>query len=65
MNGDVHEKLVTSMGGTVESRGHLSAMALDAWETSMARMLRNAKTCQVVVPSSNISCNYKADKMEK
>ena len=65
MNRDVHGKLVPSMGGIVDSKGLLLAMAFEAWETNVPRMLGNAKTCQVVVPSSNFSCNYEDDKMEK
>lgn len=61
LNRDVHGKLVPSMGGTVESKGLLSAIVSEALETNVARMLGNAKTCQVVVPSFNFSCNYKND----
>lgn len=43
VNGDGHGKVVHQGGGIVESKGPLSAMALEAWKINVARMLENAK----------------------
>lgn len=55
----------------MESKGYLSAIALEAWTINVVRMLGSIKLPSKVlpggcaVPSSNFSCNYKEDNIEK
>lgn len=57
--------------GIVKSKKRLSAMVLEAWKINVTRMLGSVKLPAEVLPggcampSSNVSRNYKDDKIEK